>query len=203
MKLKLLILYLILGVLKLNSQNTKPITRPDSLTLNLKDSGFVNLLANDYDQQGDPMKITKFDRWAISTFKTVKTDTAILSIYKDGKVCVRGLKSGIFTFKYIVQDGKAGAGRTGLFTLVVKSAPIQANDWMDIGIAYSLIHKDSTGHITAYMGSKVYSGKVEGWSDGCSISGKSYRQWHGAELIWIYTDWVLYLPLNIYGWSQL
>jgi len=203
MKLKLLILYLILGVLRLNSQNTKPQTLPDTLTLNINDSGFVNLLVNDYDQQGDPMKITKFDRWAISIFKSVKTDTAILSIYKDGKVCVRALKSGVFTYKYIVQDGKAGAGRVGLFTLVVKSAPIQANDWMDIGIKYSLVHKDSAGYISAYIGSKLYSGKVQKFEDRVYISGDSYRQWFGAELKLVNQQFLLYLPLETYGWAQL
>jgi hypothetical protein len=187
----------------INAQNTKPITLPDTLTLNLKDSGFVNLLANDYDQQGDAMKITKFDRWAISTFKSVKTDTAILSVYKDGKVCVRALKAGIFTFKYIVQDGKAGAGRTGYFVLKVKDNLTTANDWMDIGIKYSLVHKDSAGYISAYIGSKLYSGKVQKFEDRVYISGDSYRQWFGAELKLINKQFILYLPLETYGWSQL
>lgn len=194
-----------LFALGLSAQNTKPITLPDTLTMTLNDSLSINLLSNDYDQQGDPMKVTKFDRFTFSTFKAFKNDTGVFYVAKDGRVSVKGLKVGVFTFKYIVQDGKAGAGRTGLFTLIVKGAQSEPSNWMDIGINYVMIHKDSVGYITAQVGSKVYSGKVVLWSDGsgCSVIGQSYKQWHGAELKTIVGQFVLYLHKDIYGWAQL
>ena len=200
-----ILLYLGLFVLGISAQNTQPIALPDTLTMTLNDSLSINLLSNDYDQQGDPMKITKFDRYSISTFKTFKNDTGVFYINKNGRVSVKGLKVGQFTYKYIVQDGKAGAGRTGLFTLIIKGAQSEPSNWMDIGTQYVLIHKDSVGYITAQVGSKVYSGKVVLWSDGsgCSVIGQYYKQWHGAELKTITGQFVLYLHKDIYGWAQL
>ena len=201
----IILLYMGLFVIGLTAQNTKPVTMPDTLTMSLNDSLSINLLANDYDQQGDPMKIAKFDRFTISTFKAFKNDTGIFYINKNGRVSVKGLKVGQFSYKYIVQDGKAGAGRTGYFTLIVKGVQQSASNWMDIGTQYVLIHKDSVGYITAQVGSKVYSGKVVLWSDGsgCSIIGQSYQQWHGTELKIIIGQFVLYLHKDIYGWAQL
>ena len=207
MKKTALIILLMLGlfVIGLTAQNTKPVPMPDTLTMTLNDSLSINLLSNDYDQQGDPMKITKFDRFAISTFKAFKSDTGVFYVSKDGKVSVKGLKVGVFSYKYIVQDGKAGAGRTGYFVLKVNDKVTTASNWMDIGTQYVLIHKDSIGYITAQVGSKVYSGKVVLWSDGsgCSIIGQSYKQWHGAELKTIIGQFVLYLHKDVYGWAQL
>lgn len=199
----IILLYFCLFCIGLTAQNTKPIAMPDTLTMTLNDSLNINLLANDYDQQGDPMKITKFDRYSISTFKAFKNDTGIFYVAKDGKVSVKGLKTGQFTYKYIVQDGKAGSGRTGYFTLVVKQKVQTANDWMDIGIKYSMVKKDSIGYISAYIGAYVYSGKVQKFEDRVYISGDSYRQWFGAELKLVNQQFILYLPLETYGWAQL
>ena len=98
----IILLYMGLFVIGLTAQNTKPVPMPDTLTMSLNDSLSTNLLANDYDQQGDPMKITKFDRFTISTFKAFKNDTGVFYVSKDGKVSVKGLKVGQFTYKYIV-----------------------------------------------------------------------------------------------------
>lgn len=190
-----------LFLLGLSAQNTKPFALPDTLTLSINDSGSINLLLNDYDQQGDQMKITKFDRFSFITFKTLKNDTGIFTITKYGLLSVRAKKAGVFTYKYIVQDGKAGAGRVGYFTLICKNS-VKPNEWMDVGCSGALIHMDSALNITIYKGSCVYKGKINKWETGCSIQGYEYQQWHGDSLITIVQQWVLYLPIEVYEWAK-
>ena len=152
-----ILLYMVLFCIGLTAQNTKPITAPDSLTMSLNDSLSINLLANDYDQQGDPMKITKFDRFTVSTFKAFKNDTGTFYINKNGRVSVKGLKVGVFTYKYIVQDGKAGAGRTGLFTLIVKEKQQTTNDSIQITpFCATVIIADSCGRAWVSSTTGIY-----------------------------------------------
>lgn len=173
-KIIIFLAYLFLFQLGLSAQNLKPIPTNDSLFLNLKDSGSINLLLNDYDPNGDPMKITKFGRWAISsTIKTVITDTAILTINRNGLVNLRAKKAGIFKFPYIVQDGKVGGGKTGYLVLVVKNT--DALKWLEVSVPLPLVYKDSVGWCTIYMGANIYKGQVRAENGSYWMQGTSYQ----------------------------
>jgi hypothetical protein len=193
--------------LALSAQNTKPIPMPDTLSVQAGDTGFINLIANDRDAQGDAMRMTKFWRYNTPIDATVNVrisiaDTGSFVFNRSGALTVIMLNPGTYKFAYIVNDFKAGGGKTGYVTVVVTAKAAKANDWMDIGIKYGMLYKDSSGCITAYMGSIVYSGCIEKWATGCAIKGKAYRQWHGAELKWVQKDWVLYLTDEVYEWAR-
>jgi len=106
------------------AQNTKPIPTTDTINVKVNDSAQINLLANDRDAQGDPMRLTKF--WKYNTPTTMTTlvnitvfDTGQFVFNRAGLFKVKMFKPGTYRFSYVVNDNKAGGGKTGYVVINV------------------------------------------------------------------------------------
>ena len=105
----------------LSGQNKKPITLPDTVRINVDDTGSLNVLSNDRDPNSDPIKLTWFYGISVpaSGIKTIAIkDTGTFTVSKNGVVKIYCRSAGTFTIAYVCNDGKAGAGKTGYLTLI-------------------------------------------------------------------------------------
>lgn len=109
----LLSLFALSGML--HSQNKKPVTKPDTLKVEKGDG--INVLKNDRDPNGDPMKVSKLNGVAFQyggSGQIIKKDTGVFTIDYKGNFSATFFDGfyGILTLTYYVNDNKAGAGKT-------------------------------------------------------------------------------------------
>lgn len=77
----------------------------------------MNVLANDFDPQGDPLKCVRLNSIALyrDSIKITKKDTGVFRLYKDGTFKAFPLPTffGQVNFNYHMTDGKGGANSKG------------------------------------------------------------------------------------------